>query len=443
MTQQTTAHEHCDILIIGAGPAGMAAALAAASSGASISIVDDNPQAGGQIWRDGPAVALPALAQHYRNALAQHTNIRLLTGTRVVGLADPHPQDKAPALLLEDADRGWTQRSHRIVLCTGARELLLPFPGWTLPGVTGAGALQALIKAGLNVRGQRIVIAGTGPLLLAAAATASKAGATVVRVAEQAPWKALAGFAAKLGRWPGKAVQAFTLLSPSLRASTHVLEAHGTGQVQSVRLRKGQHAEETVDCDRVACGFGLIPNTQLGQMLGCALGGPLSGGQGLAVDAQMRTRMPGVYAAGECTGFGGSERALVQGAIAGYAAAGQVQQAESLRPQLARWEGFAQTLHAAFPLNETLKTLAAPDTLVCRCEDVPYSALAARQGWVDAKLHTRCGMGACQGRICGAATQHLFGWQTSAPRHLLAPARISTLARCAPLSAQASETPTG
>lgn len=442
MTQQTTAHEHCDILIIGAGPAGMAAALAAASSGASISIVDDNPQAGGQIWRDGPSVALPALAQHYRNALAQHTNIRLLTGTRVVGLGDPQPQDKAPALLLEDADRGWTQRSHRIVLCTGARELLLPFPGWTLPGVTGAGALQALIKAGLNVRGQRIVIAGTGPLLLAAAATATQAGATVVRVAEQAPWSALAGFAAQLARWPGKAVQAVTLLNPSLRASTHVLEAHGTGQVQSVRLRKGQHAEETLDCDRVACGFGLIPNTQLGQMLGCALGGPLSGGQGLAVDAQMRTRVPGVYAAGECTGFGGSERALIQGAMAGHAAAGQVQQAEALRPQLARWEGFAQTLHAAFPLNETLKTLTTPDTLVCRCEDVPYSALATRQGWVDAKLHTRCGMGACQGRICGAATQHLFGWQTSAPRHLLAPARISTLARCAPLSAQVSETPT-
>lgn len=443
MTQQTAAHKHCDILIIGAGPAGMAAALAAAPSGASIRIVDDNPQAGGQIWRDGPSVALPALAQHYRNALAQHGNIRLLTGTRVVGLGDPQPQDKAPALLLEDADRGWTQRSHRIVLCTGARELLLPFPGWTLPGVTGAGALQALIKAGLNVRGQRIVIAGTGPLLLAAAATATKAGATVVRVAEQAPWSALAGFAAQLARWPGKAVQAFTLLNPSLRASTHVLEAHGTGQVQSVRLRKGQHAEETLDCDRLACGFGLIPNTQLGQMLGCALGGPLSGGQGLAVDTQMRTSVPGVFAAGECTGFGGSERALIQGAMAGHAAAGQVPQAEALRPQLTRWEGFAQTLHATFPLNETLKTLAAPDTLVCRCEDVPYSALAARQGWIDAKLHTRCGMGACQGRICSAATQHLFGWQTSAPRHLLAPARISTLASCAALSAQASETPTG
>lgn len=432
MTQPHATHERCDILIIGAGPAGMAAALAAAPSGASITLVDDNPQPGGQIWRDGPQVALPALAQQHRAALTRHTNIHLRPGTRVVGLGPTPPGDKAPALLLEDADRGWTQHSHRIVLCTGARELLLPFPGWTLPGVTGAGALQALIKAGLNVRGQRIVIAGTGPLLLAAAATATQAGATVVRVAEQAPWSALAGFAAQLPRWPAKAMQALTLLHTGLRASSHVLEAQGTTQVQSVRLRKGQHAEETMACDRVACGFGLVPNTHLGQMLGCALGGPLSGGQGLAVDTQMRTSVPGVFAAGENTGFGGSERALVQGAIAGHAAAGQVSQAQALRPQLARWEGFAEALQASFPLNQALKTLAQPGTLVCRCEDVPYAALAARQGWIDAKLHTRCGMGACQGRICGAATQHLWGWTPAPPRHLLAPARIGTLAACTP-----------
>ena len=272
MNEQHSAHERCDILIIGAGPAGLAAALAAAPSGASITIVDDNSQLGGQIWRDGPQVVLPALAQQHRAALARHTNIRLLPGTRVVGLGDAQADDKAPALLLEDADRGWTQHSHRIVLCTGARELLLPFPGWTLPGVTGAGALQALIKAGLDVRGQRIVIAGTGPLLLAAAATATKAGATVVRVAEQAPWSALAGFAAQLPLWPAKALQALTLLHQRLRASSHVLEVQGTTQVQTVRLRKGQHAEETIACDRVACGFGLVPNTHLGQMLGCTLG---------------------------------------------------------------------------------------------------------------------------------------------------------------------------
>ena len=424
--------EHCDLLIIGAGPAGMAAALAAAPTGARITLVDDNPQPGGQIWRDGPTVVLPPAARRAREALARHGNIRLLQATRVVGLATPLPHAKAPALLLENAERGWTQHSHRIVLCTGARELLLPFPGWTLPGVTGAGGLQALIKAGLPVQGQRIVLAGTGPLLLAAAATATHAGARVVRVAEQAPWSALVRFAAQLPRWPAKALQAATLLNPALRAGAHVLQAQGDGQVQSVHLRRGLQGEELLPCDRLACGFGLIPNTELGQLLGCALGGPLSGGRGLAVDAQMRTSVPGVYAAGECTGFGGSERALVQGRIAGHAATGHVQQALALAPQLAQWDGFARALEASFALHEALKALPQPDTLVCRCEDVPHSALAPRTGWIDAKLHTRCGMGACQGRVCGAAAQHLFGWTPAGPRHLLAPARIGTLAAGAP-----------
>ncbi|HAU57764.1 MAG TPA: pyridine nucleotide-disulfide oxidoreductase, partial [Comamonadaceae bacterium] len=151
----------CDILIIGAGPAGMAAALAAAPSGGAIMLVDDNPAPGGQIWRDGPGAHLPPLARTHRERLAAAPNVRVLTGTRVVGLGDGAQPGDAPALLLEDGERGWTQHCGRLILCTGARELLLPFPGWTLPGITGAGGLQALIKAGLPVRGQRIVIAGT------------------------------------------------------------------------------------------------------------------------------------------------------------------------------------------------------------------------------------------------------------------------------------------
>lgn len=417
----------CDILIIGAGPAGMAAALAAAPSGAAITLVDDNPEAGGQIWRDGPGASLPPLARQHREALARHTNITLLRGTRVVGLGDAPTAGEAPTLLLEDAERGWAQHSRRLILCTGARELLLPFPGWTLPGVTGAGGLQALVKAGLPVQGQRIVVAGTGPLLLAAAATAAKAGAQVVRVAEQAGWRALAGFAMQLPRWPAKAVQALTLLRPQLRAASHVLEARGDGQVQAVRLRTPS-GEESIACERLACGFGLVPNTHLGQMLGCALGGPLSQGLGLLVDVQMRTSVAGVHAAGECTGFGGSERALAQGALAGHAAANHTTPVQALQATLRRWEGFAQALQHSFALDDRLKALARPDTLVCRCEDVPHAELAGRSGWIDAKLHTRCGMGACQGRICGAATQQLFGWTPAPARHLLAPARIATLA---------------
>jgi NADPH-dependent 2,4-dienoyl-CoA reductase/sulfur reductase-like enzyme len=409
-----------DLLIIGAGPAGLAAALAAAPSGARIMVIDDNIAPGGQIWRDGPAAALPTQALRLREAVARCPNVHLLCGTRVISAMGTH------ALLLEDAERGWTQHFDTLILCTGGRELLLPFPGWTLPGVTGAGGLQALIKAGLLVRGERIVIAGSGPLLLAAAATARKAGARVLRVAEQASLGSVAAFAAQLGRWPAKALQALTLADPSYRAGTQLMAVQGQHQVESVQLRQAGRTS-TLPCERVASGFGLVPNTQLGQLLGCALSTSPGGMSALKVDAMQATSVPGVYAAGECTGFGGAERALAQGKIAGLAAVNQLDAARALWPERARWEAFASQLHRHFALDPDLRHMPRADTLVCRCEDVSHASLSGCSGWTDAKLHSRCGMGACQGRVCGAAAQFLYGWTPPVPRPPLSPARISTL----------------
>jgi len=407
--------EYADVLIIGAGPAGMSAALAAAPSGARIVLIDDNPAPGGQIWRAGPQASQPSLARRLREQLQQRANIRVHSSTRVIACAG------LKQLLLEDADRGWLMVYDKLILCTGARELLLPFPGWTLPGVTGAGGLQALIKGGLPVQGERVVIAGSGPLLLASAASAKQYGARVLRIAEQASTAAVAGFAAQLPRWPDKWLQSFSLFDRHYRTGTHVLAALGTEKLEGVRLQQqGQIVE--LACDRLACGFGLIPNTQLGQALGCELDG-----QALAVDAWQATRRADHYAAGECTGFGGSELALVEGTIAGHAAVGERHAAQALGARRKRWQGFARALNQAFALNPQLKKLAEPDTLVCRCEDVPYSAITGHADWRAAKLASRCGMGACQGRVCGGAVQHLFGWQPAAPRPPFSPARIETL----------------
>ncbi|PWB30997.1 FAD/NAD(P)-binding oxidoreductase [Pseudomonas sp. SDI] len=409
MSAQTT------LLIVGAGPAGLAAALAAAPSGARIVLLDDNPLPGGQIWRDGPQAKLPAAAQQLREQVMACANVHYHRGTRVI--ANPAPY----TLLVEDAERGWQIRYDALILCTGARELLLPFPGWTLPGVTGAGGLQALIKAGLPVRGQRLVIAGSGPLLLASAATARANGAQVLRIAEQASLTAVAGFAAQLPRWPHKLLQAFGLFDRQYRTASHVLAALGSERLEGVRLLQHGKVVELA-CERLACGFGLIPNSQLGQALGCALDGPA-----LAVDAWQASSLPGVFAAGECTGFGGSEKALVEGAIAGHAAVGALEAAQRLFPRRARWQAFAASLNKAFQLDPALKSLAAADTLVCRCEDIPYAALVEHRDWRSAKLASRCGMGACQGRVCGAATRHLFDWEQPAPRPPFHPARIDTL----------------
>ncbi|AOK19887.1 FAD/NAD(P)-binding oxidoreductase [Burkholderia cepacia] len=403
-----------DIAIVGAGPAGLSAAWAAARSGATVAIVDDNPRAGGQIWRQGPGVAAPPAAAARFDVLRQ-PNVRYLAATRIVAETQPG------TLLLEDDERGLLLDFRTLILCCGARELLLPFPGWTLPGVTGAGGLQALIKYGLDVRGQRTVIAGSGPLLLASAATARERGAQVLHVLEQAARADVIGFGVGLWRWPSKLAQAARLMTPVYRPDAYVVEAFGDKRLERVRIRHGDR-EFDVDCDRLACGFGLVPNTVLPSHLGCRVDHGA-----VAVDAHQRTSRDGVFAAGECTGVGGSELAMVEGEIAGHAATGQTAPLAALVARRAHWQAFADAVRERFAIREPVRRLARPDTLVCRCEDVRYDALVNEAGWTAAKLQSRCGMGACQGRVCGAAAQALFGWTPPVPRTPLVPARVGTL----------------
>jgi NADPH-dependent 2,4-dienoyl-CoA reductase/sulfur reductase-like enzyme len=245
----------CDVLVIGAGPAGLSAAKAAASGGAQVLVLDDNPQTGGQIWRGGPRADLPALATGLQRAVAERANIRLITSAKVVGVLAAH------TLLVETDTGALHLRWRQLILCTGARERLLPFPGWTLPGVTGAGGLQALIKGGLPVQGQRIVIAGSGPLLFAVAATARKAGAKVLLVAEQVSLARVSGFARKLPLWPSKLLQAVQLRDAAYRTSSTVLSVQGVEQVASVAVQQGSR-KISLACDRVAVGYGLLPNTK-------------------------------------------------------------------------------------------------------------------------------------------------------------------------------------
>ncbi|RQZ52091.1 FAD/NAD(P)-binding oxidoreductase [Burkholderia sp. Bp9099] len=407
-----------DVAIVGAGPAGLSAARAAARSGATVAIVDDNPRAGGQIWRQA-AAATPVPAAAERLAVLRQPNVTHLAATRIVAETQPG------TLLLEDDERGFLLEFHTLIVCCGARELLLPFPGWTLPGVTGAGGLQALIKYGLDVRGQRTVIAGSGPLLLASAATARQAGAQVSHVLEQAAWSDVAGFGAGLWRWPSKLMQAAKLVTAAYRPNAHVVEAFGDKRLERVRIRQGEREFE-VDCDRLACGFGLVPNTVLPSHLGCRIENGA-----VVVDAHQRTSRDGCFAAGECTGVGGSELAMVEGEIAGYAATGQTAPLAERIALRAHWQAFADAVRERFAIREPIRKLARPDTLLCRCEDVRFDAVAdaaaPAPGWTAAKLQTRCGMGACQGRVCGAAAQALFGWTPPVPRTPLVPARVGTL----------------
>ncbi|MDT8991273.1 FAD-dependent oxidoreductase [Curvibacter sp. APW13] len=409
---QATAH--CDVLVLGAGPAGLEAAQAAAEAGAQVVLVDDNPLPGGQIWRQRPGA--PSEAHALTRRIDAQRTIERHSATRAVSFPAPGQ------VLLEGPDSAWVQSYQHLILCSGARERLLPFPGWTLPGVTGAGALQALVKAGTQVAGQRVVVAGSGPLLLAVAHTLREHGAQVPQVAEQAPWSAMIGTAAALWRWPGKLVQAARLHTAAWQPGTVVVRALGTERLEAVRLRQGAREWEQA-CDRLACGYGLVPNNALARLAGCTV----DAADAVVVDSQMATSVAGIWAAGELTGPGGSERARVQGRMAGYAATGQTERAQNLRGELRRWQAFADTMAHGFALGESVRQLADDDTVLCRCEDLTVGEVRHAGGWQQAKLQTRCGMGPCQGRTCATAAQTLWGWETPAPREPVVPVRIDSL----------------
>jgi NADPH-dependent 2,4-dienoyl-CoA reductase/sulfur reductase-like enzyme len=414
-------NQHYDVVVAGAGPAGLHAAHAVAGAGARVLLLDDNPRVGGQVWRHGPHHPPQTALREIYAALQAHPEVTIRTAARVVApLADC-------ALLVESAERGGVSISYgQLILATGARERLLPFAGWTLPGVTGAGALQALIKSGTPVRGERIVIAGSGPLLLAALATARAAGARVVAVVEQAPALAVARFAASLMTTPAKLLRAAQLTrgfagTPYWTGSV-VREARGDGRVEAVTILRGQR-EVTLACDRVACGYGLVPNLTLAQALGCAI----SEHAAVVVDDAQRTSVGDVLAAGESTGVGGMELACIEGEIAGLTASGARGDLSALLARRTRWRNFAQRMKRAFALGEAARAVPRPDTLLCRCEDVTVGEVSGYADWRDAKLHTRCGMGACQGRVCGAAASTYFGWQAAQPRPPFQPAQIGSL----------------
>ena len=408
------ASHDCDLLVVGAGPAGMAAAWRAAQTGLRVAVVDDNPAAGGQIWRGGPPEAQVWFER------IRSVDVQVINGARVFG------HEGSRTLLAETARGVCALSFSSVVLATGARERFLPFPGWTLPNVLGAGGLQALVKTGLPIEGKRVIVAGSGPLLSAVAAYLLAHGAQVLLIAEQASSVRLMRFAAGL---VSKRSQAFDLIrqlkNVPYRSGCWVAEAHGTEKLEGATIvrggvRRGRRSQVT--CDYLACGFHLVPNIELAELLGCEVNAG-----SVRVDEFQQTTVSNVYSAGETTGIGGLELSLVEGEIAGLAAAGKHEAARALFPLRAKQRKFADLLDRTFALREELKHLSTPQTIVCRCEDVTFERLRAHSSWRTAKLQTRCGMGPCQGRVCGGAVEFLFGWQPTSVRPPVLPVRIESL----------------
>jgi NADPH-dependent 2,4-dienoyl-CoA reductase/sulfur reductase-like enzyme len=406
------------IAVVGAGPAGIAAAAVAAEAGSSVVLLDEAPAPGGQIWRPGCRSQVPPSARQWIDRLGQ-------SGARLIPEATVVDADSQLRLMVSRRQERLEVQAETVVLATGSRELFLPFPGWTLPGVLGVGGAQALSKTGVSFRDRRVVIAGSGPLLLPVAAALARDGAQLITVAEQASRKSVIAFALGLWRQPSKLLEAGSLRAAfaftSYRTGVWVERAHGEEMVSTVTLTDGSRSWSEA-CDILCSSYGLVPNVELALWLGCMLqDGAVN------VDDDQVTSVDGVLCAGEPTGVGGSDLALVEGQIAGLVAVGERSTLPGLKRQRAALQRIASRMEESFrPRSELLQRLEG-STTVCRCEDVAWDELDTVTGLRQAKLYTRVGMGPCQGRVCGAALQLLKGWRADRVRSPLKPCRVGEL----------------
>jgi NADPH-dependent 2,4-dienoyl-CoA reductase/sulfur reductase-like enzyme len=458
------------LAVIGAGPAGLAASLAAAARGIHVTLIDSATAAGGQFYRR-PASGLGARrprALHHQwrtwRRLEQGLAGHLEAGT-VEYLTDHHvwlvertgastgsrPGFTVHALVGRLQERSVGVRADAVLLATGGYEKVLPFPGWTLPGVVTAGGAQAMLKGGLVVPGARVVVAGSGPLLLPVATGLAAAGAEVAALVESLDPRRLPRGAGALAAEPGKVAEAVLYAAGLLRHRVPfiplhtVVEAHGEARIEAVtvaalgpdgRVRPG--TGRRIPCDTLAVGHGMVPHTDLAEALGCRIDGTK-----VDVDDEQRTDVPGVWAAGEITGIGGAVLSLAEGHLAGRSVAARLRgtgpdprsAARAVRVR-ARARSFSAALDALYAPPAHWTDQVTDDTVVCRCEEVTAGRVreaAADLGAGDVrtvKLLTRAGMGWCQGRICEPAVAGLLGCEQTPARRLLArPVPLGVLAR--------------
>lgn len=460
-----------DLLVVGAGPAGLAIAAIVAEQGYDVVVIDDRGKLGGQYYKQPSssfAVDEKRLDGQYRagRALMRRTTdagVRIIRGGRLWGA------ESARRVFVAGETERWDIRAHHVAIAAGAYERGVPFPGWTLPGVMTTGAAQTMSRSYQVSPGERVLVAGNGPLNLQVAAELSAAGAEVVGLVELArPLR----FSALL-RGPQMLFSAPDLLMSGARYGAslargrvpifteHVIvEAHGdeTGVTSATiapwhRGGVDRSREKTFAVDAVCLGYGFIPSNELSRLLGCRHRWD-DRMRALIVDTDSvgRTSVDGVWVLGDAAAVYGAKVAQSRGALAGVeiirALRGSLPRsvtssARRARATLHRNLRFQRAMQYAFDAPVLVDHLATADTTICRCENVRLSDVSTHLDELSAtpgaaKRETRAGMGKCQGRYCGPVLMALSSAQLGeeitetsgfAPQAPTRPTTIAAIAR--------------
>ena len=448
----------CDVLVVGAGPAGLAAACAARKAGAHVIVADERPSPGGQYFKPLAAslafAGAPADAQYAEGlalvATARTLGVELWQGVVVWGAF------AGLELAADAAGRGSVVfRPHRLVLAPGAHEWVRPVPGWTLPGVMTTGAAQTLLRAYRVAPGQRVVVGGNGPLNLQVAAELTAAGVAVAACLEEAPppgFRHAGALASMAAASPGLVAQGLRYRAALRRAGVPLL--HGVSVTRVVGTTRAEGVEVSplgpaaaprrIDADAVCLNHGFLPNAELALQIGCRAARDTAGAVRVERDAEGRTSVDGVFLVGDGAGLGGAYAALAEGSIAGAAAAAALgfpaEPRSGARAALVRHRRFQAGLWQLFA-----PVASAPpppvETIICRCEGITVGALVEARGQAEAeagsaslteiKRRTRLGMGPCQGRYCMASARRLLDDTGADVPRTRAPARPVAVAALA------------
>ncbi|MCP4423773.1 MAG: FAD-dependent oxidoreductase [Chloroflexi bacterium] len=463
---------HYDLVVIGGGPAGMAAASTAAKHHDSILLIDAADKLGGNYFKPLPDAISPVLsrrdtqqARELQSRIEKLSGVDVLSSAQVWGIFQGDGATSSFSLHLDPAE---TIIAQSLIIATGVYDRPIPFPGWTLPGVMTPGGAQVLIKKQGILPGQRVLVAGTGPLQLVVAATLASAGAKVVALAD--PSAAMAGFSrlpsAMWGQWDrlgelGEHLWALLRHRVPMLFRHIVLQAigaPGTGVQQAVVGRvdaKGypiKGTKKTMDVDLICAAYGFMPDINLTVQLGCdheydahlVAYVPTH-------DERMQTSVDGIFVAGDMTGVGGKALAELQGQLAGISALEMLgiltlPKAEAMRAQLqpaiVREMRFANWLWQRWRNKPGFWQALDDETVVCRCEgvtavDIRQSCANGAKTMFGTKLRTRLGMGVCQGRYCATNAAILMAQTLNCPvtevglpniRPPVMPVRIGTIA---------------